>query len=503
MSLLGANRLELKNKQEQGTDNLRAFINKTVVSNDYGGIDRLIRYQLYWHFYKGKHWRDFNETFISFNYVRAFINKVNQFLLGKDSFSLQVKGYETEIVDEELEQTVEQLLLSVWRKNKKVVLSYNMLQMGSVTGDLWMHVQWSVEIGMPKISVLDSRHCFPEFKYGNIEELESFTLRQPLEANVQNYRVFVTRYTVDSIETWFQEDTAYKDPKRMEYTKQKNTYGFIPIVHVQNRPSSDGYYGESDATDILKLNKVYNELAQELKGIIDYYVEPTTVITGGTAKSLKKGLGNIWSGLPAEANVFNLGLDADLSAATTFMGTLKTAMHELSDVPENALGKLQAISNTSAAALQLTFQPLIQQADMKWLTYGQGITDVNDMILRMFRLFAPAVLAKIPDTFSELYRVDPVFTYGFPQDRMNDLQQAQIELQLRLATRKQIMERIGVNNVNKVLSEIDDDIVRMQELDARGVQLTMPQNPEESFTQNPTQQPQLSNNGRQALPENV
>ena len=119
---------------------------------------------------------------------------------------------------------------------------------------------------------------------------------------------------------------------------------------------SDSYGGKSDMEDIVKINKIYNEMAEDVKMIIDYYAQPTTVITGGTAGQLKRGTNQIWSGLPSDAQVFNLTLGEDLSASMGFLKMLKDAIHELSGVPEEVLSKVQHISNTSAAALQMLYR---------------------------------------------------------------------------------------------------------------------------------------------------
>ena len=211
---------------------------------------------------------------------------------------------------------------------------------------------------------------------------------------------------------------------------------------------------------------------QQLKGVIDYHMTPTTVITGASAKSLKKGLGQIWSGLPAEANVFNLGLDVDLSATVNYAKDLKTAMHELSDVPENALGKIQAISNTSAAALQITYHPLVQQANVKAMTYGEGIAKMNSMIIRILSIENPEderlkkLIKKVPNFLSEM-RIEPVFAYGFPKDKTDELNRAQMELNMKLSSRREIMERMGKQNIPELLDEIDEDQLHLGFLQAR------------------------------------
>lgn len=459
----------------EATNVLRSFVVQNIVQDNQWEIDRITKYYLYWKFYEGMHYKDFNDGMLSFNYVRAFIDKVNMFLLGNEAFTFKVNDLYTTQVDMEVERIAEELMMYHWGKSSKTELAYEILQMGSITGDAWIGVDW-----MPddtdrycRIRVYDSRQCFVTFKNGDINDMESFLVRQPLtlegSGNPNKYMLFVQRWTKDKIETWYQKDVSIDENsvKKYEHKGTDNKYKFIPVVHIKNKPNSAGYYGKSDASDILKINKVYNETIQQLKAVIDYHVTPTTVITGASAKSLKKGLGQIWSGLPAEANVFNLGLDVDLSATVNFAKDLKTAMHELSDVPENALGKIQAISNTSAAALQITYHPLMQQANIKAMTYGKGITKLNSMILRILSVEDPEnerlkKLEKLsPDFISEM-TIEPIFAYGFPKDRLDELNKAQMELTLKLGSRREIMERMGKQNIPELLEEIDEDLMRQQ-----------------------------------------
>ena len=464
----------------EATNVLRSFVIQNIVQDNQWEIDRITKYYLYWKFYEGMHYKDFNDGMLSFNYVRAFIDKVNMFLLGSDAFSFKVKSFYSDQIDKKIETAAEQLMMYHWGKSHKEQLAYEILQMGGITGDVWVGVNWVDDEKYCRISVYDSRQCFCEFENGDYNKLKSFLVRQPLERkdSEKGYCLFVIRMTKDKLETWYQKDTNIEENSVAKFDKKsyKNKYGFIPVVHIKNRPNSASYYGISDENDILKINKVYNELQQQLKAIIDYHCTPTTVITGASAKSLKKGLGQIWSGLPAEANVFNLGLDVDLSATENYIQALKTAMHELSDVPENALGKIQAISNTSAAALQITYQPLIQQANLKALTYGEGIAQINSMILRIVNVEDPknkrlGILRSFEkdgtlDDFLTEMRIEAVFAFGFPKDKMEDLQRAQIESQLKIGSRREWMERLGKNNVPELMQEIDNDMIDLAETEA-------------------------------------
>lgn len=469
----------------EGTEELRSHVQANIYSGNAREIDRVTKYYLYWKFYEGLHYKEFNDNMLSFNYIRAFIDKIIQFLLGDKCFSFKVTSLYNDVVDENLERNAENLLLYNWRKNNHFVLAHEILQMGSITGDCWVSVNWDVENKHAVIKCLDSRHSFPEFENGDFNKLSAFTTRQALDKNPMGYKVFVTRYTKESFETWYQRTPNEKieQVEKLEYTNTPNSLGFIPIVHIKNKPYSPGYYSKSDSQDILKINKVYNELNQELKSIIDYHVSPTTIITGATTKNMQRGIGNVWSGLPPEANVFNLGLDVDLSAATQFVQLLKTSMHEISDVPENVLGKIQAISGTSAAALKLTYQPLVQQADLKAMTYGDGITQINEQILRYYKIYYPdnKYFSQLPIEFLEEFRAEPVFSYGFPTDTMIQLQEAQMELSLGITSRKKIMNDLGFNNVPDLLKQIaqekEDDFKQQSQLQLQyGQQPMLPQN---------------------------
>lgn len=494
MGLLGTNR-DLRYTQESGTSHLRDFVRNRIIDGSEADERRIARYELYFQFYKGNHWAKYNETMMSFNFCRAFVDKVPQFLVGKKGFTIQVSGYGNETIEKELEEASEKMVLRHWERNDKNLKVYEMLQMGGITGDLWVMLSWVAKGQYVKITVLDSRHCIPEFNNGDVEDMSAMTVRTPLLDNENKYRLKVSRYTKNKVQTWYQKDTVWhkgKEPndlqfysKIFELQETENPLGFIPIVHIKNKPTSEGYYSTSDISDILKLNKVYNELSQEIKSIIDYYVAPTTIVTGATMGNLTKKIGNVWSGLPPEANVFNLGLDVDLSAAQGFMDLIKTSMHELSDVPENFLGKIQPISNTSAAALQLTYQPIIQQADMKWLTYGAGIVEINNMIFKFARYHKSDqnYLAKLEQHmrshsedgfFEDSHRLLPIFAYGFPQDRFNELSMAETELRLKLNSRRRIMERLGTNNIPELEKEIEIESLKMAELEASIVAASQP-----------------------------
>jgi hypothetical protein len=464
----------LKYKLEQGTIELRSWVEGNLISKSQD-TDRLMMYHLYYKFYKGQHWKQFNETILSFNYTRAFINKVINFLVGKDEFQFKVESLYGEEVEDEVEKTAEALINYNWRKSKKMIFTHEVLQMGSVCGQAYVYLDWDKDEKYVKLRVVDSRYCIVTFRDGDHTKVDSVEIRYPLDlTDVNPYILKCVRYTKDTTEEWKQKTTLpYEMADREDYVSSKNPYGFIPVVAIKNTPAV-GYFGESDMVDIMKINKVYNETSMLIKTVIDYYAAPVTVITGGSVKSLTKSIGKIWSGLPPEANVYNLSLGEDMNGTQQYMDKLKVAMHELADVPENTLGRLQAISNTSAAALQVTYQPLLHQANRKWMMYGEGFTDVNNMILRIVRKMDSKNerLNKLPANFENDYKISPVFNYGLPKDRMIELQQITMELNAKLESRAKAMERLGKENIPSLMDAIDKDAVDQGIIQAQIAALT-------------------------------
>jgi uncharacterized protein YqhQ len=69
---------------------------------------------------------------LSFNYVRALIEKVNMFLLGKDAFSFKVSTYDNDQVTDEFEKAAEKfgrLSLRKLKDNLPDSISYGAIRM--------------------------------------------------------------------------------------------------------------------------------------------------------------------------------------------------------------------------------------------------------------------------------------------------------------------------------------------------------------------------------------
>jgi len=448
------------NTNEAATLGLKAYVAR-YINNDNFISERLAEYQLYWKFYENKHWAKNNSKLLSFNWVAAIIDKVNRYTLGK-GFETNIEDLYGEPVEERFETAYEALINYTWRRNKKFVKAAELFQMGAICGSAYVFIYPNLIKKYVEIDVLDSRYVVPVFKEGQYKDIIAYKYVTVLLKNKKEYLQKIAIYSKGYVVTYYTKEV---NGEKFEEHRVKTGLPFIPIVMIENSVNSASFGGFSDARDILQLNKVYNEMAEDVKEVIDYYVAPVTVVTGGYIGDLKRGLGQVWSGLPTGASVSTLGLNEDLGSTLNFMQLIRESMHDLTGVPQEVLSKVQHVSNTSAASLKILYYSLTMAADNRVLTYTPGIEEINRNILMYNLIFFPehylvrklGAVTKNPTDLVNRYIATPVYSYGLPYDRMNTLQELNVELNIGAVSRRTAMERLAVKNIPKELKQIKED----------------------------------------------
>lgn len=247
----------------------------------------------------------------------------------------------------------------------------------------------------------------------------------------------------------------------------------IPIVHIRNIAISGSPWGLSDIVDIIPLNREYNEKCTEVSDIINYHAAPVTIITGAKASNLEKGARKVWGGLPKDANVFNLENGVDLNGPLAYLELIKRSMHELTGVPETALGQMQPISNTSGVALSIMYQPMMQRYSLKQTNYTLGFRKINELILRTLFLYEPETLKYNPDTEGvrtsddqpmvldptdpTVYDITIDWPPPLPVDALVKLNEIQVKLSLGLESKRGALRDLGEMYPDAKMQEIYDE----------------------------------------------
>ena len=460
-----------------------------------------------WNFYEGYHWEgidDLDTPQVTFNYCRPFINKFVSFEFGKGfsikspveienegvtvddtkidiDVNLEGDGVTTpkEISEEYTirEKTESDFLNQVWENNDRETLITELGQTKAITGEAWVKVQYeSAEDldgsdpfeeypnGRIRLSVLPTQFVFPRFNNHDKNKLESLLIMYPIRTEKETGLLF--KRTVDTTvvykEFWTSKEIIVYEGKE-EVDRMENPYGFIPFVQIKNFPIAGRTRGQGDLDDIIPLNVELNTKKSDISEVIDYHSAPITLVYGARIGNLEKGANKVWGGLPKDAKVENLGLQGDLVASSNYTSDVKTAMCEIAGIPETVLGGASAISNTSGVALQYINLPLIERTRVKRHCTQNGLQRVNKMIL--FLGLYHGLIEKPDDISMKDFLWNEVdLPDTLPKDELIELNKIQQEMTLGLECRHGAMERLGKDNIQKKIAEIDKERTEHPEL---------------------------------------
>jgi hypothetical protein len=450
---------------------------------------RLNRYSTCWAWYLGHHWsyrREMGEQNITMNYVRTMSDYITNFCFGK---GVQWK------VPNQNGAIIPQLLHKVWEQdNSKHYVLWEMGQLASVTGDCFVKIAYEEpfvdSLGVPhegriRIIPLNPSHCFPEYHPHDRDRIMRFKLKYRFwgtspEGTRQVY-TFTEILTDDLIEQYINDELIDQYP---------NPIGHIPIVHIPNMTISSSPWGQSDIWDIIPLNRELNEKMTEVSDIINYHAAPVTVITGAKASQLERGPRKVWAGLPKDASVTNLESRGDMAGAMSYIQFIKRSMHEITGVPETALGQFQPVSNTSGVALAIQYQPMMNRFHMKRIHFTKGLEKVNELIIRTAAIFEPQWLVYNPtlgeapevDQAPQLDPADPL-TYRtqvhwpepLPVDVLIKLNEVQAKMGMGLESKEGALRALGEEfpreKLAEIFEELRDDAVDQGALDMLRAQI--------------------------------
>jgi hypothetical protein len=348
---------------------------------------------------------------------------------------------------------------------------------GSVAGDCfvkiayeqaWVDPAGNQHPGRVRILPLNAAQCFPEYHPHDRDRLLRFKLKYKFYGTSLEGTRQVYTYTEIITEEFIEE---YVNDELLD--ARENPLGMIPIVHIRNISVSGSPWGLSDIVDIIPLNREFNEKATEISDIINYHAAPVTIVTGAKVSNLEKGAKKVWGGLPKDANVFNLENGVDLAGPLAYLDLIKRSMHELTGVPETALGQMQPISNTSGVALSIMYQPMMQRYSLKQANYTLGFRRINELVLRTLFIYEPETLAYNPDTEGvrtsdeqpmvldpsdpAVYDVTVDWPPPLPVDALVKLNEIQVKLGLGLESKRGALRDLGEMYVDEKMAEIFDE----------------------------------------------
>jgi len=441
-------------------------INGSMTPED---LDRLKRIRTAWNFYDGFHWEDIeaqDTPEVTQNYCRAYVNKFVSFEFGAGFKFKTHAQLEDKKVNEEGE-TLFEFLERVWDDNSKMLFSVELGQSKAITGDGWVQVSYTAPEdlddpyeeypeGRIQVLVIPTAIVFPIYDQYDKSKLEQVTIQYPIERREET--PILRRSQINKIvykQIWTKDTIRIYEGNKI-IADQENPYGIIPFIQIKNYVTAGRGEGTGDLEDLVPLNTELNLKNSDISEIIDYHSAPITIVFGAKVGSLEKGANKIWGGLPKDSRVENLHLQGELEASVNYVKEIKESMSEIGGVPDGSLGGKQHISNTSGVALEYANLPLIERTRIKRLCSEEGLKKLNKLILLVAKYHE---LISIPEGIkpSVFYYNKVTLPSTLPKDKLIELQAIEQEMRLGIEDRRGAMDRLGKDNVEKRIKEIDTD----------------------------------------------
>ena len=453
--------MAIDNFGRSGGDTNTSTTQLLVSTARYEHAVRLSKYRREWKFYNGKHWNNErlnDEEYVTANFCRTFVDTHSEFLF-KEGFTITIPDDESTEENETREKEFIRIALErVWDQNNKKRMGLNMGQSGGVNGDVYIKVGWRnddpFEDPYPGMDVLPTDLVFPDFG-GPIgvdrRVMNSVLIVYPRFIQKRQHKGGTPDVEQDInlyVERWFTDRVEiYKDINTEIPVIKVNPFGVIPVVHIPNFPVVGKFYGISDLAGLIDLQCQLNDKMTNISDVIKYHGKPQVVFRGAKIdKNLERGADKIWT-IPVDADVFNLSLNGELNPSLTYLNLIKGYMHQIGRIPEGVLGKVQKSVEESASSKAMQLLPMTNVREVKKVTYGRGIQELNRLIMMILDLKDDKFhneFSKLPKS-REKYKTVINFGEALKRDESIGLSNSKLKLDMGITSKEREMRELGLS----------------------------------------------------------
>ncbi|MEO6398291.1 MAG: phage portal protein, partial [Tepidiformaceae bacterium] len=201
--------------------------------------ERLRRYRENLDFYEGRQWLGRarkGERRLTFNYAKAFVDKVTSYLLTGNSIQVEARDGAT-TAGRERARTAERALREVEAANALAQLDFETELDCAVLGDAAFKVIWDTAEGAVRVSAPDVQGLFAWRQPDDPSRILAVAAQYRLEPGNDARQLTTEYWTPASFELWRGEDRVERGP---------NPYGFIPYILYPNVREPKQAWGSSD-----------------------------------------------------------------------------------------------------------------------------------------------------------------------------------------------------------------------------------------------------------------
>ena len=396
--------------------------------------DRLRRYRENLAFYEGKQWTGRarrGERRLTFNYAKAFVDKVTSYLLNSSTIQLETRDGDT-AAGRDRARAGERLLREVGATNALAQLDFETELDCAVLGDAAYKVTWDTDSGAVRVSAPDVQGIFAWRQPDDASRITAVAsqYRVGADAASPSTSVLVTEYwTAELFELWHGEELSDRQP---------NPYGFIPFVIFPNVREPKQAWGTSDVPALVESNRELNRAYSQLSQILELSGNPIAVIEGVTGSSdIEVQPGAVWE-VPENAKAYLLDLlkGGGVALHGDYIDLIYRTLHDLGESPRTAFGHNP--QGLSGIALNTELDPIARKVMRKQRIRGSVYERRAELVLRLLHQFAGL----------DIEGLRPVMHWGpiLPIDRSREVADERALVEAGIQSRRTAAARLGMDD---------------------------------------------------------
>ena len=343
--------------------------------------DRLRRYRENLDFYEGRQWLGRarrGERRLTFNYAKAFVDKVTSYLLNGNSIQVEARDGDT-ATGRDRARTAERALREVEANNALAQLDFETELDCAVLGDAAFKVVWDASESAVRISAPDVQGVYAWRQPDDQSRVVAVASQYRLEPG-SDVRQLVTEYWTDAaFELWRGDDVIDRGP---------NPYGFIPYIVFPNVREPKQAWGSSDVPALVASSRELNRAYSQLSQILELSGNPIAVLEGVNASAdIAVEPGAIWE-VPENAKAYLLDLlkGGGVALHRDYIDLIYRTLHDLGESPRTAFGHNP--QGLSGIALNTELDPIARKVMRKQRIRGTVYERRATLILRLLHQFA-------------------------------------------------------------------------------------------------------------------
>ncbi len=229
---------------------------------------------------------------------------------------------------------------------------------------------------------------------------------------------------------------------QMLVAEGENSFGVVPVVHIQNIAQPYYYEGASDVEALVPLQDELNTRLSDRASRITFQAFKMYLAKGiENIENRCVAPGRMWCTDNPQASIESFGGDSSSPSEDMHIAEIREAMDKTSGVTPVVAGVLKGkLGNlTSAVALKMTLMGMLSKTDRKRNTYGEGIKQIAGLVMHALDVCG------IYHTQPQDRQFEVIFPNPLPENTLEKLEEAMMKKDIGVP-QEVILQELGYEN---------------------------------------------------------